>query len=224
MRNRGPLCGSSALLPPLPPKPYVSTAPQPYRTSPNPAQLIFTAQCRSASVRAVCQSGSSRVHLLFIYKELRIRSMPPYTHRKHSHWNKNMRVAGRTASSERGIDALWWTLLCICVGLIPRALRLLFVLSIRAAYKREALTHTVGMFNSPTSHSGEPVLLNDSFETIRMGCAMGCSHKYIQIDTDFTYRRTSLLFVHLQNSCWKQTNKQLKRLSWLVLEGFCPLL
>jgi len=36
---------------------------QPNRTSPNTAQLIFTAQCRSASVRSVCQSSSSRVHL-----------------------------------------------------------------------------------------------------------------------------------------------------------------
>lgn len=126
VRNWGPPFGSSELPPPLLPKPSVSEKPQPNQTSPNTAQLKFTAQCRSASVRSVCQSGSSRVHLLFIYKEPRVRAMPPHTHWKHSHPNKNMRVAGRTASSERARDALWGMLLCISVvGLIPRALRLL---------------------------------------------------------------------------------------------------
>lgn len=127
---------------------------QPDRTSPNPAQMIFTAQCRSAS---------SRVHLLFLYKEPRIRSIPPHTHWKHSHRNRNTRVAGCAASSERSRDASCWMLLCTCLGLSPRALRLAFVLSIRAAHEREAFTHTVVVFDSPTSQPTEPVLLNDAF-------------------------------------------------------------
>lgn len=138
VRSWGPPFGSSALPPPLLPKPSVSEEPQPSRTSPNTAQLIFTAQCRSASVRSVCQSGSSRVHVLFIYKEPRVRAMPPHTHWKHSHPNKNTRLAGRTASSERARDSLWGMLLCISVvvGLIPQALRLLLFWA--SAHRRAA--------------------------------------------------------------------------------------
>lgn len=105
---------------------------QPDRTSPNPAQMRFTAQCRSAS---------SRVHLSFIYKEPRIRSMPPHTHWKHSHRDKNTRVAGCTASSERSRDASCWMLLCICLGLIPQASRLLlFWASAQLTRGRRSLT------------------------------------------------------------------------------------
>ncbi len=127
---------------------------QPDRTSPNPAQMIFTAQCRSAF---------SRVHLLFVYKEPRIRSIPPHTHWKHSQRNKNTRVAGCTASSERSRDASCSMVLWTYLGLIPRALRLAFVLSIRAARESEAFTHAVVMFDSPTSRPTEPDLLNDAF-------------------------------------------------------------
>ncbi len=150
VRSRGPLWGSSAL---LPPKPSVSARPN--LSEPSPDEIY-------CAVSVCVQPGSSRVHLAFIYKEPRIRSMPPHTHWKHSHRNKNTRVAGCTASSERSRDASCWMLLCICLGLIPQASRLLlFWASAQLTRGRRSLT--VVMFDSPTSQPAEPVLLIDSF-------------------------------------------------------------
>lgn len=86
---------------------------QPDRTSPNPAQMIFTAQCRSAS------SPDPAAFISYSFTK------SPGSAQSHLKHTENTRVAGGTASSERSRDALCWMLLCIGVGLIPRALRLL---------------------------------------------------------------------------------------------------
>lgn len=152
VRSRGPLFGSGARLPPL------NLPSQRNHNPKEPAQLIFTAQCRSASVRAVCQSGSSRVHLLFIYKDPGS-ALPPENTRTRTKTGARPGVQIHLNAQEIHM------LLCICVGLIPRASRLLLFW---AAHESEAFTRTVVICDVRTSQpccwtgSFERIVLNDS--------------------------------------------------------------
>lgn len=147
VRSWGPLCGSREL---LPPKTSVSKAPPTDRTNPNQTHISFTAQCRSASVRAACQSGSRRVHLLFIH-----------LHRSASPLGATSYPLETLAPEQKHARGWPYTFIRRCAVVVNVALHLwwinstgfasAFVLRVRrGAHEREAFTRNVVFFGRST--------------------------------------------------------------------------
>ncbi len=158
-RSRGPLWGSSAL---LPPKPSVSARPN--LSEPSPDEIYCAGRSASSLDPAAfishsfTKSPGSAQCLLIPTENTRTAT------KTHAWPGVQLHLNAQEMRS-------CWMLLCICLGLIPQASRLLlFWASAQLTRGRRSLT--VVMFDSPTSQ-----LLNRFFWLIRSNDSIGgCSH------------------------------------------------